>query len=136
MPAQPSDGLSRAASSAKAWALGVIAAAAGLDIEAVKSERLGVVAARHRTEERVGRVGVAAKLRRLRTQQERERFGGRDARDFSRMQARRGQIAGADRDQAARYRLVGALAAPAVQLPAQDERRAQGDAQQAPQQRQ
>ena len=67
-----------------------IAAAAGLDIEAVKSERLGVVAARHRTEERVGRVGVAAKLRRLRTQQERERFGGRDARDFSRMQARRG----------------------------------------------
>ena len=78
----------------------VVVAAARLDEQAMQTKRFGIGAVRHVAEHTGGGFPVAGKLRRLRAEQQRERFGGRDALGFSDMLARSLNVAGADRDQA------------------------------------
>ncbi len=97
----------------KSMGAGVIAAPLRLDEQAAQAERLGVGAARHIAENAVGRVAIAAELRRLCAQQQRQRFGRRQTLGVGGVLARRGEIAGADRNQPARDRLIGAFTAAA-----------------------
>ena len=115
---------------------GQIAAPLRLDIEAVQAERLGVGAARHGAESVFGSVAVAGELRRLRGEKKRQRLAGSDAIDGSGMQAGSGGIAGADRDQAVRDRLVGTRAAALAPQSADHRGRAQHEADQHPERRQ
>src|SRR5580704_9129706 len=72
----------------------------------------------------------------LGVQKKRKRLGWRDALGFRRVLARCDQVAGADRDQTARDRLISALAPAAMQVPAQDEGRPQQSAEHSPQKHQ
>ncbi len=81
----------------------------------MQAEHLGVVAARHLLEGGGGRVAVAGELRRLRAQQQGQRLARRDAPGLGGEPLGGAGIAGADRDQPVRHRLVGAHAAAIAQ---------------------
>jgi hypothetical protein len=81
----------------------------------MQAEHLGVVAFRHLLEGGGGRVAVARELRRLRAEQQGERLVRRDAPGVGGELPGRARIAGADRDQPVRHRLVGAHAAAIAQ---------------------
>ena len=101
-----------------------IVAAAGLDEKSMQAERLGIGAACHGAKGRIRRFTIAGELRRLRAEKQRQRFSRRDALGFGGVLARGNEIAGADGDQTARDRLIGALTAATVKMPAKDEGRA------------
>ena len=95
---------------------GQVVAPPRLDEQAVQAERLGVGAARHGAECALGGLAITGKLRRLRAQQQRQRLARRDAVGLRGEFARGGDIAGADRDQAAGDRLIGAYAAAVAEI--------------------
>ena len=85
-------------------------------IEAVQAEQLGVVAARHHVEGALGGGAVAGELRRLGAEQQGERLAGRDAVGLVGEFAGGAHVAGGDRDQAVRHRLIAAHAAAGAQI--------------------
>ena len=87
-------------------------------IEPVQAEQPRVVARRHGVEGALGGVAVAGQLRRLRAEQQRQRLVRRDARRLVGESARGAHVAGADRDQALRHRVIAAHAAPHAQIEA------------------
>ena len=107
-----------------------------LNEETVEAERLGIGAACHGSKGNISRFTIAGELRRLRAEQERERFGRRNTFYFRGVLARGSKVAGADGDQAAGNRLIGALATATVQMPPEDEWRSENRTQQGPNERQ
>ena len=109
---------------------GEIAAPLRLDEQAVQAERLGIGAARHGAESAFGGFAVAGELRRLRVSSSASGSAGAMRLASALCLRAASEIAGADGDEPARDRLVGALAAAAVQQIEQRERRIQHGAQQ------
>ena len=82
-----------------------------LDIKAVQAKQLGVVARRHHVEGALGCGAVARELRGLRAEQERERLARRQAPRLVGELLGGAHVAGGDRDQPLRHRLIAAHAA-------------------------
>ncbi len=114
----------------------VIGAALSLNEETVEAERFRVCAARHGSKGSISRFTIAGELRRLRAKQKRERFGRRNSFYFRGVLARGSEVAGADGDQAAGNRLIGALATATVQMPPEGKWRSENRTQQGPNERQ
>jgi len=85
----------------------------------MEPERLGVGPPRHRAERALGAFAIPHKLRRLRAQEERQRLPRREPLHLRGEALRRRDIAGPDRDQALRNRLISAHAAAVAKQPRQ-----------------
>ena len=71
----------------------VIVATPGLDEKSMQAERLGIGAACHGAKGRIRRFTITGKLRRLCAEEQRQRFGWRDAFGFGGVLARGNEIA-------------------------------------------
>src|SRR5262249_48529511 len=109
-----------------------IAAALGFNKKAAQAEKLGVGAARHFGEGALRRLAIAGELRRLRAEQERQRFARRQASRVLGVFARGMRITTADGDQAAGYRLIAFGAATVAQEEREEIRRTYNGAQYRP----
>jgi hypothetical protein len=110
----------------------VIVAAVRFDEQAMQAERFGVGAARHGAEGALGAFAVAAKLGRLRAQEQRQRLARCETVGIGRKFSCGVDIAGANRDQTVGDRRVGARAAALTPPPGQHGRRTHNGANDAP----